>query len=1272
MKGNKPQRFCMVILTCVALWLALRLSLNFVLGQALRSAFATGTHCHVTLANPRLELFPFKASVEDVLIRHPGLGPDGQPDGGFFAKRVEIGLQFLKLFHKEVQLSELRIEGAVVRSIGHETGFLNTMEFLFPPKEKEVPPEPKSTGFFARFFKDLDFHVSEITIPPLASSEPQLVLGMPSAFISLSNVSLRFEEPGADSKKPYAVTAASTSGRFSSEDLSPEWGAIHASGRLGGGKLADLAAEIRGAALDGSVVRGSGELAFADHGSIAVSFDGTVGKDSLRRLVPATPAGYPESVEVAAHFTGSLTAPSAHGSIGVRGGDELLPLVTPACKPKSASAAFALDAHEVRFEKIEAPGLLANGEVSLKTEGKRLTVRVPIALDQASILQDCAPILGRPSGVSGGRVFENTTGVVSVEGTLEPRDLKADLSLDLPSLDKARIESHAVVTERSVAAEVRELALQKPAQDPRLHAVGSYELETGDLSLRKLDAKDFPVDNATRVLSLFLSKARNEQIASYITARTRLDAQAALKGNVHSAAVTGSGNLVFRNLFAAGTEIPELTIPFQATADAMKLSIRKMSIGGGSLEASASLRRSDLALSGVIDLTNLDPLAVLKPGKSLPPPAQIRLAHADLSGTIVEPRLAFKAALGELPETGAFSIEGSASSQLVTAKFRDGAGKTDANLQVILAPAGKQQVKLSGNIRALPLEGFVAPRSKGLHGVLTGTFEYDAPLDRPLAGRGAADFSELSFRSKDTVIQQAAPIRLRLEGGALSFAQVVLQVGDKPLNITGQVSEHRGWMLDVEGRWDLSALPHPDQMVEQITGILDLGVHVRGDLANPQLAGTAKITNGGFALTVGQDILGFRKATLDGTFDTNVFTLRSFEATTGGGSVKATGTIQEPLHPERMSIDLKASLRRLGFQPVDDLRLTTSGTLHFLRIPGATSSVSGELHIDRATYEKTIDLFQILQQMSGFITGAQRRGAAPLQPSERDSVVDLDLRVFAENDLVVETNIVRAELGSDFQIKGNSNSPLVDGDISVLEGDFGSESNKFTINSGKARFLSSKGSLDPDIALIAETSVLTSAGQEQQVRMFVSGSLTKPKVEFVSEGGLSQEEIISLLGLRTNLQTVRLVGGVGERRSFVDLINPTSGATLEDRLSGITGFSEVQVDTAISGATGEVVPRLVARRPILGRVSLDAMSEFSGQQLSILNLSYPLSAFLNAIAGFRTIPPSGSTQNSSGSLYIGLRHRSSFPGTSLLPHGLTQLQSSARTLVEENLGLQRK
>ena len=213
--------------------------------------------------------------------------------------------------------------------------------------------------------------------------------------------------------------------------------------------------------------------------------------------------------------------------------------------------------------------------------------------------------------------------------------------------------------------------------------------------------------------------------------------------------------------------------------------------------------------------------------------------------------------------------------------------------------------------------------------------------------------------------------------------------------------------------------------------------------------------------------------------------------------------------------------------------------------------------------------------------------------------------------------------------------------------------NQFEITNGRLSFTEDSVGIDPKLDIAGETTVLSQLGEEQFVRMIITGTLSDPDLHFSSDAGLSEDEIISLLGFGTSLGEFSLVDS-SNQKSLFELFNPSSGISLEERIGGLTDFDRVKVETAVSPYTGEFVPVVSATRKVVGELDLKMESELGGRNASQIRVDYPLTRDVTVGGGWKSLSLTRDANSNSGSMNIGFHYRKTFPGLKLFSQKLSE------------------
>ena len=211
---------------------------------------------------------------------------------------------------------------------------------------------------------------------------------------------------------------------------------------------------------------------------------------------------------------------------------------------------------------------------------------------------------------------------------------------------------------------------------------------------------------------------------------------------------------------------------------------------------------------------------------------------------------------------------------------------------------------------------------------------------------------------------------------------------------------------------------------------------------------------------------------------------------------------------------------------------------------------------------------------------------------------------------------------------------------------------QFQLVSGELSFSSDADPNNPELNILGETGVNVTTGEVVPLRINIAGTVTSPDVTFFSDSGLSDEELVALLGFKGNSLT--LAEESEKELSIVEIINPTSDISLAERLTGLTGFSRLGIDSTFSDTTGELVPLVTAERKFSDLSSLHLESELRGEFNSAIFADYPLSDSVDVLAGWRSKAVTDDVDDSSGTFGVDFIYERELPSFSLFSNGFKE------------------
>ena len=293
---------------------------------------------------------------------------------------------------------------------------------------------------------------------------------------------------------------------------------------------------------------------------------------------------------------------------------------------------------------------------------------------------------------------------------------------------------------------------------------------------------------------------------------------------------------------------------------------------------------------------------------------------------------------------------------------------------------------------------------------------------------------------------------------------------------------------------DLRLLESFVQGSERTSGRLELLGTARGELADPQIVGTATLVDAGFRVR-GQPLeLRGLKGKLDFSESRILWSDLEGQANDGRHQPAAATCAGGASAPSSSRCSCSWTRSRCGWwrtrpsPPRGELTLTGR--------PGAFL-LAGDLDVQRLRYRRPFGFDTLLA-----------RANRPCAPGEAPSEwLQLDVALHLK-DAAVENNLARARIVGDLRLTGSNLHP---GLIGAMEAGQGSQAffrgTTFTLTQGAVDF-KDRRSLEGVFDVRAESQV-----REYLVRLHAFGKTSQPQVLLSSEPGLPEGDIISLLTL---------------------------------------------------------------------------------------------------------------------------------------------------------------
>jgi outer membrane protein assembly factor BamA len=414
------------------------------------------------------------------------------------------------------------------------------------------------------------------------------------------------------------------------------------------------------------------------------------------------------------------------------------------------------------------------------------------------------------------------------------------------------------------------------------------------------------------------------------------------------------------------------------------------------------------------------------------------------------------------------------------------------------------------NLTPAVLAPFVEPGTLDeLSGTIDASIDASSPTLELADLTGELRIDRFDLRVADLPVTQRLPTRIVARDG---FARVEAWewVGQgTSFTVRGQVRlEDRQAAILANGVVDLRLLtPFVRGAGLTTGGTLEPRLSITGALDDPRVDGDIVVTDGELRLAAPR-VLASDLAVRTVVTRT---TARITEVTgsINGGAITGGGTVDYA--PEQgLQAELATGIRGMALEYPPGLRSELDADLNFtFRSPPGNSSdigagkLSGTVTVLRGSYREPMAV------VTGLLATLQaQQTTAAAEPSPFLDALALDIRVITDEDILVDNNYARLQLGGDLRIIGTARTPGTSGRAELREGgQLFVGRNVYTVNFGAIDF-ANPTAIEP----ILNIEATTRAGGED-IEVSIMGPAAGPKVDLRSTSApeLGQAEVASLL-----------------------------------------------------------------------------------------------------------------------------------------------------------------
>jgi translocation and assembly module TamB len=490
---------------------------------------------------------------------------------------------------------------------------------------------------------------------------------------------------------------------------------------------------------------------------------------------------------------------------------------------------------------------------------------------------------------------------------------------------------------------------------------------------------------------------------------------------------------------------------------------------------------------------------------------------------------------------------------------------------------------------------------------LEGTLHVRGSLRTPRELKASAELQSLNVEVEHLQVQNVGPIRFEVADQVVLIESFHLAGSGTDFTAHGRVHLAGTQEVDLglDGTVNMTLFQSLNPKI-LARGTLGVKLNASGRLSDPVLQGRLEVKN----TFVSHNDFPSGLSEMNGVlqFDRNRVQIESLTGTTGGGTVKLTG-----------------SATYQGGVFVLDFGATAQG-VRLRYPPGVSSTANADLRLTGSSNAAVLSgdvLVTKLAVTPGFDFGAYiERSRQTVFLANSDSLqnrLKLDVHVTTTPELQMQTAIARLSGNADLHVRGTAERPAILGRVEVLEGEINFNGNKYNLERGDVTF-ANPSKTQPVIDLRATTRV-----RDYDITVQFRGDASQPnglKVTWQSEPQLPEADVIALLALgRTQEESAAAATtgsssfGFGGDASNL-LINQALNSTVNSRLQKLFGASRVKVDP--QGLTSETAvvrgPQVTVEQQVASNVTLTYSTNVSVSNQQIIQLEYNITRTISIVA----------------------------------------------------------
>ena len=369
--------------------------------------------------------------------------------------------------------------------------------------------------------------------------------------------------------------------------------------------------------------------------------------------------------------------------------------------------------------------------------------------------------------------------------------------------------------------------------------------------------------------------------------------------------------------------------------------------------------------------------------------------------------------------------------------------------------------------------------------------------------QGEIVLDRLNLTVADLPVTQRMPTRVVARDGIARIESWTWESQGTSVDVSGQVhlSDQRAAIL-ANGKLDARLLT-PFLGISGIStaGQVDARISLTGALSEPTINGEVRLANGELRMrdprVVASDLNAVAVLARSNAFIT------SLSGTVNGGKLSGSGQVQ---YSPDLRGQFNANVSGMAMNFPEGLRTEVDSSIELTTTveDGAQANrLSGLVTIKRGAYREPLAL------VAGLLNNLQRVGTTTgSPPSPFLQSLALDVRIVTDEDLVIDNNVAKAQLGADLRLINVASSPALSGRAELREGGrLFLGRNIYSVQNGTIDF-ANPSTIEPMLGIEASTRV---SGTDIDIHISGTPETLMTELTSPSDPGLGEADLTSML-----------------------------------------------------------------------------------------------------------------------------------------------------------------